>query len=141
MSRAAYDECDGDFDNWDYIRWRGRVTSSMRGKRGQQLFKDLIEALDAMPEKKLIAEKLQADEGVCALGCVGVKRGMDLSNIDPEDYEQVSKKFNIASPLAREVAWVNDECGPYKETPENRWQRIRAWAEHCLKKEKVEEEP
>lgn len=51
MSRSNYSEdCD---DNWAMIMWRGMVASSIRGKRGQKLLKELAEAMDAMPEKKL----------------------------------------------------------------------------------------
>lgn len=65
MSRSGYsDEID---DQWLSIMWRGRVTSAMRGKRGQAFLRDLVEALDAMPEKRLIAEYLVVEEAPCDL--------------------------------------------------------------------------
>lgn len=103
--------------------------SAIRGKRGQQLLLDLIVALDAMPEKVLITEELINTEGdVCALGAVGKYRGVEMSNLDPEDSEIVAEVFNIADPLAREITYINDECGNYDETPQARWQRVRQWA-------------
>ena len=48
MSRSGYsDDID---DNWAHIMWRGRVASSIRGKRGQAMLRELLAALDAMPE-------------------------------------------------------------------------------------------
>jgi hypothetical protein len=41
------------------IRWQGVVKSAIRGKKGQAFLKELLSALDAMPEKKLIAEELE----------------------------------------------------------------------------------
>ena len=59
MSRSGYtDYDDSDFANWNHIRWRGQVASATRGKRGQQFFRDLIAALDAMPTKVLITDDL-----------------------------------------------------------------------------------
>lgn len=131
MSRSNYSD---DLDSWALIRWRGRVASSIRGKRGQRLLLDLIAALDAMPEKVLIAEELiNADGDVCALGAVGVKRGIDMSKLDPEESGTVAEAFDIADPLAREITYINDECGRgydwrNSETPQQRWERVRAWA-------------
>jgi len=138
MSRHGYSD---DIDQWQLIKWRGQVASAMRGKRGQQLLIDLVKALDAMPEKGLIANELIESGGeVCALGAVGVYRGVpDLNKLDPEEPERVADAFDIAEQLAREIVYVNDEAGNNHkvvdgrwtycpETPEERWQRVRAWA-------------
>lgn len=128
MSRSGYNE-DGD-DQWAHIRWRGMVTSASRGKRGQALFRDMLAALDAMPEKKLIANDLVRTDGcVCALGALGKARGIDMTEIDPENSDHVAAVFNIADPLAREIVYVNDEHGPWEETPEHRFERVRRWVE------------
>jgi len=133
MSRSGYvDDCD---DNWSMIMWRGRVASAVRGKRGQKLLRDLGEALDVMPEKRLIKNELEVSGEVCALGQLGRARGMDLSNVDPEDAETVASKFDIATCLAQEIVFINDEAGGGRyidnkwlpETPEERWTRVRAW--------------
>jgi hypothetical protein len=84
-------------------------------------------ALDAMPEKALIANDLENEDGdVCALGAAGKLRGVDLSKLDPEEYEAVAAAFNIAAPLAREIVYENDEGG-WRETSEQRWQRMHNW--------------
>lgn len=127
MSRACYtDDSDSEYP---LALWRGAVMSSIRGKRGQALLKDLLTALDAMPQKRLIVEELEKDGEVCALGALGRARGKDMSAIDPEDYEVVAREFGIAEALAREIEYENDEghWGVTEETPEERWARMRAW--------------
>lgn len=124
MSRSQYiDDCD---DNWQMIKWRGMVSSAIRGKRGQQFLKDLLTALDAMPVKALIADELEQDGEVCAIGALGKARGIDMSKIDPEDPPQVAGAFNIAECLAQEVVFENDEQCSH-ETPEQRWVSMRRW--------------
>jgi hypothetical protein len=126
MSRSGYSE---DLDTWALIRWRGAVLRASRGKRGQEFFRDLVAALDAMPEKRLVSEALvRADGEVCALGALGLRRGMDLDQLDPEDRERVAAAFNIAPALAAEVVYENDEAWSYNEAPAARWTRMRAWA-------------
>lgn len=126
MSRSGYSE-DGD-DNWAMIRWRGMVASASRGKRGQKLFREMLAALDAMPKKRLIANdlKIQATGEVCALGALADFRGIDVSSVDPDDYDTVSGIFDVAPCLAQEVVFANDEWF-YGLTPEARWEKMRAW--------------
>ena len=132
MSRSGYtDECEG----WDLIRWRGAVRSATCGKRGQTLLRDLLATLDAMPVKRLIAGELEQEGEVCALGALGVARGLNLSTIDPDDPEVVAKTFNIAPALAQEIVFENDEGAWGKESPENRWVRVRAWVAQQIKEE------
>lgn len=125
MSRSGYSE---DIeDNWAMIKWRGQVASAIRGKRGQKLLSELLAALDAMPVKELVAEELETPQGeVCALGCLGKARQLDMSKIDPEEYDQVAAAFDIAPQLAQEIVWENDEAWG-SETPEHRWERMRKW--------------
>ncbi len=132
MSRSGYTD---DGDNWGLIKWRGMVASATRGKRGQKLFIELAEAMDAMPVKELVRNELQTPEGgYCALGVVGAKRGVDLTQIDPEEPEQVAAAFDIAECLAQEIVYENDERSwkydgkQYRhETPAERWTRMRKW--------------
>lgn len=135
MSRSDYSD---DIDNWDLIRWRGQVASSIRGKRGQQLLKELAEALDAMPVKRLIANELKSEKGYCALGVVGEKRGINLDEIEPCDRETISKEFNISEQLAQEIAYQNDEMSASWNSPEERWKYMRGWVEDNLIKSKGE---
>lgn len=130
MSRSGYHEdYDDEFAEWALIRWRGAVTSAMRGKRGQAFFREAIAALDAMPEKRLITNELETAEGdVCFLGAVGRARGLDMAAIDPDCPEQVAGAFDIAPALARETVYENDDC-LRRQTPEGRWASMRRWAE------------
>jgi hypothetical protein len=90
-----------------------------------------------MPEKRLLDHVLQCEDGMCALGVVGAKRGIDLTRFNPtneddEDDEwktvRAGKLVNIAESLAREITYVNDDMGGRDETPEQRWTRVRQWA-------------
>lgn len=123
MSRSGYsDDCAG----WSLIRWRGAVNSAIKGKRGQEFLRELAAAMDAMPEKRLIADELQADGGFCTIGVLGHARGLDMTSVDPYDREQVGQVFDIAPALAAEIVFENDErtdthewivvemCGPVR---------------------------
>ena len=77
-----------------------------------------------MPEKRLITGDLEAEGQVCTIGALGRARGVDMAKLDPEDSVSVAASFNIAEPLAREIVFLNDECG-WNETPEQRWTRMR----------------
>jgi len=126
MSRSGYSD---EYEETVNL-WRGTVARAIKGKRGQAFLKEMLGALDALPEKKLVANELVEKDGcVCALGAVGRARGMDMKDIDPEDHEGVAHKFGMAHALACEVMYVNDEMGPYTrtETSEERFVRVRAW--------------
>lgn len=128
MSRSGYDSPDGDYDQWSSIRWAGQLASAMRGKRGQAFLLELVQALEAMPEKRLIADDLIRGGEVCAIGSVGKRRGVDMTGLDPCDYDTLSGVFGIAHQLVREIEYQNDEASSSKESPEARWQRMRDWA-------------
>ncbi len=129
MGRHGYsDDCD---DQWANIRWRGQVASAIRGKRGQEFLRDLVAALEAMPEKKLIPHELIENGQVCALGAVGRAKGFDMTEIDPYEHDLLADKLNIAEQLVREVEWENDENGG--SSPETRWNHIHKWAKAKLK--------
>ena len=122
MSRSGYSDDYGDDDPWSLIRYRGAVNSAIKGKRGQALLRELLAALDAMPEKHLVAGELEADGSFCALGVVGQARGLNLAAIDTYDVESLGPKFNIAEALAREIMWVNDE-----HVSEHRWVEVEVF--------------
>ena len=131
VTRSNYAEAGG-LENWDLIRWRGAVASACRGKRGQEFFVALVESLEAMPVHELVLDELETEEGVCALGCLGRSRGVDMDVLDPNDAETVAKVFNIAPALAREVVYQNDEGACYPDTPTTRWERVHAWAKKMV---------
>ncbi len=57
MSRSGY--CDDIDDPLALGRWRGQVKSATRGQRGQKLLREMLAALDAMPEKRLVSGALE----------------------------------------------------------------------------------
>lgn len=160
MNRSGYyDDCE---DPLEHGRWRAQVRSATRGKRGQKLLRDMLAALDAMPEKRLIAYELEVSHAVdlehaerwaeirgdlglayyfenilkrcegarngdvCALGALGKVRGLDMRGLNPDAPEAVAHAFDVAEQLAREIVFMNDEYWG-RETPEQRWQRMRGW--------------
>lgn len=128
MSRSGYSE------DCDYLDlYRNSVDRAIAGKRGQKFLKELIEAFDAMPEKRLIRDSLVEENGeVCAIGALGLKRCVDMSKLDAEDPEQVGKAFGIATAMAQEIVYENDErCE--SQTPEQRFDRMYKWAKSNLK--------
>ena len=160
MNRSGYSEDYGDDDPLAMGRWQGAVRSAMKGKRGQAFLRDLLVALQALPEKKLIAGNMEREEMrsisswglfpvdcVCAIGAVGKVRGVDMTEIDrlicEEEEEEgswgsaigdtVAHEFNIAGALAREIMFENDEGGAYNETPERRYARMVRWVEARLR--------
>ena len=131
MGRHEYTE---DGENWEIIRWRGMVASATRGQRGRRLLRELREALDAMPEKRLIKGALVTEDGeCCALGSVLVARGEPSAHeIDSEgNNDFLAEKFDVAECLVQEIEWVNDESDAL--TPEDRWKDVSLWVDKCLK--------
>ena len=139
MSRSGLIEGD-DCDPLDLGRWQAAVRSAIRGKRGQAFLRETLTVLDAMPVKRLVANDWDQPVGglpfaptggdCCALGAVGRARNFDMTSFDPDDdlcVEEIAENFDIAIAMAREMVWVNDEGGPWHETPEARWQRMRKW--------------
>ncbi len=127
MSRSGYnDDCDG----WSLIRWRGAVAAAIRGKRGQAFLLEMWKAMQSLPERKLIANKLEADGAVCAIGSVGKARGVDMSKIDPDDRENIADVFGIPYSLACEIMFMNDEA--FADDPDIRFKRMKKWIEENL---------
>lgn len=157
MSRSGYSD-DYDEDGTGGL-WRGAVTRSIKGKRGQAFLRELAAALDAMPIKRLTTGELESDGEFCALGVVGHARSKNLGKIDTEDWAQLSREFGIAEAMAREIMYHNDEgtndykwidvtiCGPVRpyrpewgkhtrsisvpdtSASERRWADMRKWVE------------
>jgi len=127
MSRSGYvDEMD------DYLamgRWRQAVKRAIEGKRGQAFLRELAEAMDAMPEKVLITDDLINKDGdCCTIGVVCKSRGVDVSNVDPDDPQDVGDAVGIARAMAAEIEFENDEdFWGRDESPEARWKRMRKW--------------
>lgn len=128
MGRSGYsDDCEG------LELWRGAVESALSGRRGQAFLREMLLALDALPQKRLISDSLVDPDGeVCALGAVARLRALAVAGVDTEDRDQLSELFGIAPAMAAEVMYVNDEewdrVWPREsETPEKRFARVRKW--------------
>ncbi len=147
MNRSGYgDDCD---DNLALGRWRAQVKSAIRGKRGQAFLRELAAAMDATPEadRHLISGELIDSEGCCCtIGVVCKARGLDVSQVNVYDPEQVGALVGIARQLAAEIEFENDEndwtwdqkTGKLvPETPRQRWDRMRRWVELHIKNERA----
>lgn len=133
MSRSGYTN-DSD-DTLEVGRWRAQVRSATRGKRGQAFLRELAAAMDAMPEKALIAGDLVDTYGdCCTMGVVCKARGLNVDDVDAHDPEEVGDLLGVAKQLAAEIAYENDEHARL-ETCEQRWVRMRAWVESQIVKE------
>lgn len=140
MNRSGYSE---DYDGGDepYANaldlYRGAVRSALGGKRGQAFLREMLEALDAMPQKRLTDYYLQRQNGdVCAIGCVGVRRGTKMDDLDPEEADKIAKRFGIAECMVREIESVNDDdFGVFATlTDEQRFEKVRRWVVRNLEK-------
>lgn len=123
MSRSGYgDDCE------HLELYRGTVARALKGKRGQSFLRELVAALDAMPEKTLIAGQLVAESGACcAIGAVCKARQLDVSDVDYFDPDAVARAIGVSGAMAAEIEYMNDE-GNRNETPAQRWERMRKWA-------------
>jgi hypothetical protein len=131
MSRSGYS-----YDCENLWLYRRAVDNALTGRRGQAFLRELLAALDAMPQKRLIVHELQEVDGeVCAIGSVGVVRQIDMSDVDPNEPTEVAAKFGIATCMAQEIVYINDECGIASETPEYRWERVRKWVAEKIRAE------
>jgi len=124
MSRSGYsEECE------NVELWRGAVWRAIMGKRGQAFLKEMLAAMDAMPVKRLIKDALVGDGDACAIGTVGLARGIDMSKLDPEDPDAIARVFQIAPAMVQEIEFMNDDdfCMQGRVTPEERFERVRGW--------------
>jgi len=162
MTRSGYSD---DLDPLELGRWRAQVKSAIRGKRGQALLRELIDALDAMEDKRLYPGSFATADGeYCALGVLGAKRGTKMDDLGDDDCgpDQVGERFGIARQLAAEIMFMNDEwidewryvpvtiCGPMRRherhermravhnanAAEQRWKHMREWAQKNLGEQK-----
>lgn len=155
MSRSGYvDDCDSD-QMLAVYGWNANVRRCLRGREGQAFLWTLYQALEALPDRRIIQGSLVDREGsACSLGAVALFRGMaipddwkETAEGEPDEYEfmeAMGPLFKIKDMLAREIMYQNDDCddrhelpGPTQQwrcspsrydLPEERWQRMRAWA-------------
>jgi hypothetical protein len=135
MSRSGYDGYNGyeiPPELGDNI-----IHRSINGKRGQNMLRDLLAALDAMPNKRLISDDLIRDGEVCAIGALGLARGVDIEKLDPSFTRSIAKAFGIAPAMVQEIEYQNDDRVE-EEAPEQRWERMRHWVASQIKPESAD---
>jgi hypothetical protein len=132
MSRSGYS-----FDHEDSTvnLWLGAVASAIKGKRGQAFLIETLAALDALPNKRLIAESFQESISgdFCTLGVVCNSRGLYLQEDVNIDTHSVAETLGISRALGAEVMDENDQGGYRHETPEQRWARMRGWVQSKIR--------
>ena len=76
MSRSEYSD---DVCEWDLIRWRGAVTSAIRGKRVQAFLQEMITALRRLYARQKADcrrfEEILKEKCMCAMGAIAEARG------------------------------------------------------------------
>jgi hypothetical protein len=111
MSRSGY--TDDNDDPLAHGRWRQAVKRALHGQRGQALLRELVQALDAMDDKRLYPGSFATPEGeFCTLGVLGTKRGTKMDDLGDDhecDTAQVGQRFGIAPAMAAEIMYMNDE--------------------------------
>lgn len=158
MSRFNSDEYDPDFPNQGDL-WEANWRRHKEGARGQKALRDLRDALVALPEKRLIEQRLADESGcVCTVGALALHRRIsqgesrdsvlsDLAakivpderwgEIDAWTAEELTMEVGMASGLKRVMA-VNlsyqNDLDEGSETPEQRYERVLAWVESGLGK-------
>lgn len=165
MNRSGYND-GGDCDTTeDFLRmcgWNANVKRCIAGRTGQAFMWELYQALEALPEHRLIQGALEDHGAYCSLGAVALARGQEIpaemrgSDEEVDDYELAERYsamgsfLGIKDMLAREIMYQNDDGdgvlhyieGPPRrnhgepvreETPEERWQRVRGWVVRRLK--------
>lgn len=141
MGRSGYtDDCDD--SDIPLQLYRQAVHRATTGYRGQHLLRRLRDALDAMPNKRLISGAIQDKNGdVCALGALDPTAPSFNEDDEYGDYDEharkLAKHFGVAPALAAEIVYMNDEWCSWRakdETPEQRWKRMRAWVEEQIAK-------
>ncbi len=158
MSRID-DDCGSD-DTAGFLRGCAFEHNGMRamyGKRGQRFLRELVAALDAMPEKRLVEGRLATTtvEGsqlcgeVCALGAVVVQRKVATGTLRPialqetalvaqpdddddesyDGWEMIKTAAEILG-IPRPFAWqvVCANDERTRGTPEERWAFMHRWA-------------
>ena len=114
--------------------WQANCERSLRGKHGQLELRELRAALLALPDKRLIHELLEDEEGgVCAIGAYGKHKGIDLSKFDVDsDTDEVGIAGGMPALVAWKVVEMNDLEFDGSVTPEQRYEKMLAWVESKL---------
>jgi hypothetical protein len=154
VSRFDSDDCDENFNN-EGLLWWANVERHIKGAKGQAVLREIRDVLRAMPEKVLLSSRLADEKGhVCAVGAVALARRVakgesrddvlcDLARKIPEDdtYNgaDITASVGVAVGLKYGLAWALGDAndGYWKDTPEERYERVLAWVEKNIQPEPV----
>ena len=128
---------EGESDNpLDWGRYEAAKRSTLRGKRGQVFLRELVAALDALPQPEL-SEGALGDRRtgcVCALGAVALAQGESFADLAQDDGnwspDEAAEWYSISPTLANEIISANDgwRDGNTVDVRRSRWRHVRAWA-------------
>ena len=106
MSRSGYsDDCE------NVELYRAAVDRAIKGSRGQAFLRELATAMDAMPEKVLIAEELIREDGrCCTIGVVCKARAVDVGCIDYNDVDTVARLVGVLVESSSDMGKLRFEC-------------------------------
>lgn len=124
--------------------WWSAYNRARTSNRGQQVLRDLEQALLAIPDKRLAYEHISHEGAVCAIGAyvtwqeqqAGQDRSAAIKELEDCCYEEheslrataeIGEAAGIAWTLAWEIASANDYAFGRGFTPEERWERMLAW--------------
>jgi len=137
-----------DFPNQAFL-WEANYERSLKGRKGQSALRDIEQALLALPEKKLIADALQDDDGqVCAIGALAKHKGVSMPpplEIDSEfeDYKVIDQMVELGRslgvPKLVAIAVIHENDNDWNvPTPEARYRRVLTWVQRQLRTRKGE---
>ncbi len=128
---------EGESDNpLDWGRYEAAKRSTLRGRRGQAFLRELVAALDALPQPELSEGALgdQRTGCVCALGAVALAQGQSFADLAKDDGngspDEAAEWYSISPTLANEIISANDDWrdGNTVDVRRSRWRHVRAWA-------------
>jgi hypothetical protein len=148
MSRFGYDD-EGDYPN-AWALWERAITTALGSDKGQQILRDLRDALLALPKKRLIEGRLACNGEVCTMGALVAHRRRDeerakvlaeLEQMITEDawidYEagtktlEAGESIGVGVSMSCHLAWLNDQLD-YGATPEERYEKVLSWVERAI---------
>ncbi len=97
------------------------------------MLRELLDALDAMPDKRLIEGDLVTEDGeCCTIGALLLHKKVSNPRHYHEWNEGIAAQLDVATCLVQEIEWENDEAA-CQELPEKRWTRMRKWVAAQIK--------
>lgn len=121
-----------------YEGWVRRVDRALYSRKGQQRLQKLAQALLALPEPVLIAEKLSDGQNVCALGALaavtmeqrGMPRERALQSLQDDDPWDVGMDIGLSETFVTVLMHRNDDWNA--GSPRQRYIGMLSWIKELL---------